>query len=445
MTVESHNEDNQSMPVAIIGMAGMFAKSANLKEYWRLLHRAEDGITEVPPTHWSAADFFNDDPKKPDHVYCTRGGFLPGISFDPAEFGIPPASLEATDTSQLLGLVGARMALQDAGYDGERQFDRDRASVIIGVTGTQELVIPLGARLGHPLWRKALDAEGVDPQTADAVMNRISDSYVPWQENSFPGLLGNVVAGRICNRLDFGGTNCVVDAACASSMSAINLAILELEAGRSDMVVTGGIDTLNDIFMHMCFAKTQILSPTGDAKPFSRKADGTVLGEGVGLLVLKRLADAERDNDRIYAVIKALRSSSDGKSQSIYAPRSEGQEKALRRAYRAAGVDPATIGLVEAHGTGTRVGDEVEFTALKNVYAGEDFQPGSCAIGSVKSNIGHTKAAAGAAGLIKAALAVHHKILLPTLKADEPDPKLAIENSQFYLNTATRPWVAPGV
>jgi len=436
-----NDQDQTPVPVAIIGMAGMFAKSADLKEYWRLLSRAEDGISDVPATHWSTEDFFNADPKKPDHVYCKRGGFLPGISFDPAEFGIPPSSLEATDTSQLLGLMAAKMALKDAGYDDTRPFDRDRASVIIGVTGTQELVIPLGARLGHPLWRKALNAEGVDAQTTEAVIARISDGYVPWQENSFPGLLGNVVAGRICNRLDFGGTNCVVDAACASSMSAINLAILELEAGRSDMVITGGIDTLNDIFMHMCFAKTQILSPTGDVKPFSSKADGTVLGEGVGLLVLKRLEDAEKDKDRIYAVIKALRSSSDGKSQSIYAPRSEGQEKALRRAYQAAQVDPGSIGLVEAHGTGTRVGDAVEFTALKNTYNGKKSTPGACAIGSVKSNIGHTKAAAGAAGLIKATLAVHHKVLLPTIKADEPDPKLDIANSPFYLSTTTRPWL----
>ena len=435
------NNDQTPVPVAIIGMAGMFAESADLKEYWRLLSRAEDGISQVPATHWSAADFFDEDPKKPDHVYCKRGGFLPGISFDPAEFGIPPSSLEATDTSQLLGLVAAKRALKDAGYDETRPFDRDRASVIIGVTGTQELVIPLGARLGHPLWRKALNAEGVDAQTTDAVIARIADGYVPWQENSFPGLLGNVVAGRICNRLDFGGTNCVVDAACASSMSAINLAILELEAGRSDMVITGGIDTLNDIFMHMCFAKTQILSPTGDVKPFSSKADGTVLGEGIGLLVLKRLEDAEKDKDRVYAVIKALRSSSDGKSQSIYAPRPEGQEKALRRAYQAAQVDPATVGLVEAHGTGTRVGDAVEFTALKNTYNGKNTTPGACAIGSVKSNIGHTKAAAGAAGLIKATLAVHHKVLLPTIKADEPDPKLDIANSPFYLSTTTRPWL----
>ncbi len=437
----TRKNNNKPVPVAIIGMAGMFAKSSDLKEYWRLLSRAEDGITEVPPTHWSTEDFFNDDPNKPDHVYCKRGGFLPGISFDPTEFGIPPSSLEATDTSQLLGLVAARRALHDAGYDSGKQFDRDRASVIIGVTGTQELVIPLGARLGHPIWRKALVAEGVDPRTTEAVISRISDGYVPWQENSFPGLLGNVVAGRICSRLDFGGTNCVVDAACASSMSAINLAILELEAGRSDMVITGGIDTLNDIFMHMCFAKTQILSPSGDAKPFSSQADGTVLGEGVGLVVLKRLADAERDQDRIYAVIKALRSSSDGKSQSIYAPRVEGQEKALKRAYRAAAVDPATIGLLEAHGTGTRVGDAVEFTALKNIYGKKDAPQGACAIGSVKSNIGHTKAAAGAAGLIKAALALHHKVLLPTLKADDPDPKLDIKNSPFYLNTTTRPWL----
>jgi acyl transferase domain-containing protein/NAD(P)-dependent dehydrogenase (short-subunit alcohol dehydrogenase family) len=431
----------QNISIAIIGLGCIFPKSSGLKEYLRLITHGEDGITDVPESHWSPNDYFDSDPKKPDHVYCKRGGFIPTIQFDPTEFGIPPNSLEATDTSQLLGLLTSKMALTDSGYGEERRFNRERTSVILGVTGTQELVIPLSSRLGFPKWLAALDAEGVPAETAQKVIDRISNAYVAWHENSFPGLLGNVVAGKICNRLDLGGTNCVVDAACASSLSAVHLAILELAFGRSDMVITGGVDTLNDIFMHMCFSKTYTLSPTGDARPFSKYADGTVLGEGIGLLVLKRLKDAEKDGDKIYAVIRAVGSSSDGKSQSIYAPRVEGQAKALRMAYETAGIDPATIELVEAHGTGTKVGDLVEFKALCQVFGKEKTSEPWCAIGSVKSMIGHTKAAAGAAGLIKTALSLYHKVLPPTLKVEEPDPKLAMHESPFYLNTEKRPWL----
>jgi acyl transferase domain-containing protein/NAD(P)-dependent dehydrogenase (short-subunit alcohol dehydrogenase family) len=434
--------NQQAIPVAIIGMGCFFPKSSGLKEFWRLIVNGENAIDEVPPTHWTAADYFDTDPKAPDHTYCTRGGFLPKVMFDPTEFGIPPNTLEATDTSQLLGLVAAKMALADAGYGDGKAFNRERTSVILGVTGTQELVIPLGARLGFPKWRQALERAGVAAATAEEVVARISDSYVSWQENSFPGLLGNVVAGRISNRLDLGGTNCVVDAACASSLSAVHMALLELTAGRSDMVITGGVDTLNDIFMHMCFAKTRILSPTGDVRPFSKDADGTVLGEGIGLLVIKRLADAEKDGDRIYAVIRGIGSASDGKSQSIYAPRPEGQALALRKAYSSAGIDPDTVELIEAHGTGTRVGDKIEFQALSQVFGDKTGSGSGCAIGSVKSMIGHTKAAAGAAGLIKSTLALHHKILPPTLKAEQPDPELGIDRSRFYLNTVTRPWLS---
>jgi len=434
------NKIPRQLPVAIIGMGCIFPKSSGLKAYWRLLFNGEDAITEVPETHWSWKDFFDADPKKPDHVYCKRGGFVPPLSFDPTEFGIPPSSLEATDTSQLLGLVVAKNALEDAFNKTDVAFNRNRTSVILGVTGTQELVIPLGARLGHPIWRRALEDSGIDPLKTEEVIRKISGSYVSWQENSFPGLLGNVVAGRISNRLDLGGTNCVVDAACASSMSAVHLAIMELISGKSDTVITGGVDMLNDIFMHMCFSKTMVLSPTGDARPFSQDADGTVLGEGIGLFVLKRLEDAQKDGNRIYAVIKGVGSSSDGKSQSIYAPRVQGQVKALKMAYDEAGIDPFTVELIEAHGTGTKVGDEVEFQALKGLFGQPDNNHRRCALGSVKSMIGHTKAASGAAGLMKAALAVYHKVLPPTLKVHEPDPRLNIHKSPFYLNTLSRPW-----
>ncbi len=426
--------------VAIIGMSCLFPKSPGLSAYWRLLFNGLDGIDEVPESHWPVQDFFNEKPGEKDRVYVKRGGFITPVDFDPMEFGIPPNLMEATDTSQLLGLVVARECLQDAGYlYTDQAFDRDRVSVILGVTGTQELVIPLGARLGHPHWRRALASAGIEGEKARQIVEKISDSYVSWQEGSFPGLLGNVVAGRISNRLDLGGTNCVVDAACASSMSALHLSMLELLSGRSDMVITGGVDTLNDIFMHMCFASTQILSPSGDVRPFSRRADGTLLGEGIGMLVLKRLADAEKDGDRVYAVIRGLGTSSDGRSQSIYAPRAAGQAKALRQAYRTAGVAPATVELIEAHGTGTRVGDRTEVEALREVFGGDDR---FCALGSVKSMIGHTKAAAGSAGLIKAALALHHKVLPATIKAEDPDPGLNLDHSPFYLNHRSRPWFA---
>ena len=422
----------------------MFAQSRDAKAFLRLLMHGIDAISDPPETHQHLCEYFDPDPKKPDHIYCNRGGYLPRIDFDPTEFGIPPSALEATDTSQLLGLVVAKQALEDAGYgnDKGRSFDRSRTSVILGVTGTQELVIPLGARLGHPTWRRALMESGIDKHKAEEVIERISQGFVSWQENSFPGLLGNVVAGRIANRLDLGGTNCVVDAACASSMSAIHMAIMELSAHRSDMVLTGGVDTINDAFMHMCFSKTHILSATGDIRPFSQNADGTALGEGIGMVVLKRLDDAQRDGDRIYAVIKGLGSASDGKSQSIYAPRESGQALALRRAYDLADVAPESIELVEAHGTGTRVGDQVEFKALCEVFGAKSSNGNRCALGSVKSNIGHTKAAAGTAGLIKTALSLYHKIIPPTLKAQPVDAKLGVEQSPFYINHNLRPWPA---
>ena len=429
-------------PLAIIGIGCLFPQANDPDAYWSNITEGIDAISDIPPTHWQIADYYDRDPKSPDMTYGQRGGFISPVPFNPMEFNIPPNIMEAIDTSQLLGLVAAGHALKDAGYGAERDYDRSRASVILGVTGTLELVIPLGARLGHPIWRQALKEAGVDETVAADVVQRISDSYVPWQENSFPGLLGNVVAGRISKQYDLGGTNCVVDAACASSFSALHLASMELASGKADMVVTGGIDTFNDIFMYMCFSKTPALSPTGNAKPFDAAADGTILGEGLGIVVIKRLADAERDGDKIYAVIRGVGSSSDGKGDAIYAPNAAGQKKALINAYNRAGVTPDSIGLLEAHGTGTKVGDAVEVNALRDVF-GEAETPW-CSLGSVKSQIGHTKAAAGAAGLIKAALALHHKVLPPTIKVEKPLEEVSAGRTPFYLTTEKRPWLSRG-
>ncbi len=426
--------------IAIIGMGAMFPDAENLTEYWQNLLSGHDSIRDIPLSHWRPSDYHAKARDAEDMTYGSKGGFLNSYRFDPLKFGITPQAIQATDTSQLLGMVVAHEALVDAGYGPEREFDRDRVSCIVGVTGALELVVPLGARLGHPIWRRALQDAGVADDVAQDVIERIKDSYVGWQEASFPGLLGNVVAGRIANRLNLGGTNAVADAACGSSLAAVKNAVLELVTGQADMVLTGGVDTFNDIFMYMCFSKTPALSPSGHAHPYDATGDGTTLGEGIGIVVLKRLADAKRDGDRIYAVIKGIGSSSDGLGKAIYAPKSEGQAKAIQRCYTQAGIDPGSVGLIEGHGTGTKVGDGVEVDGLKIVF-GSKVKP-TCALGSVKSQIGHTKAAAGAAGLIKAALALYHRVLPPTIKVSEAHPALA--GSPFYLNGTGRPWISNG-
>ena len=431
------------MPLAIVGIGSMFPKAQDVERFWSNIKHGVDAITEIPDTHWNPDDYYDANQKRPDFTYGRRGGFLDPYPFNPMKYGIPPTSIEATDTSQLLGMVVAESAMENAGYGMDKDFDRSRVSVILGITGALEMVIPLGARLGHPQWRRALKQAGLDDATIEDAVQRISDSYVDWQENSFPGLLGNVVAGRISKYLNTGGTNCVVDAACASSLSALHLAALELESGKADMVITGGTDTFNDIFMYMCFSKTPALSPTGNSKPFDHNCDGTILGEGLGMVVMKRLDDAERDGDTIYAVVKGVGSSSDGKGDAIYAPSSPGQKKALEAAYTYAGVSPDTIELLEAHGTGTMKGDAVEAAALTEVYGKHsNGKPSWCALGSVKSQIGHTKSAAGAAGLIKAALGLHHKVLPPTIKVEKPADAVAPGATPFYVNTSARPWVS---
>jgi len=433
------------VPLAIVGIGCLFPKADGPGAYWANIKHGVDCIGEVPPTHWNPTDYYDADPKSPDHTYARRGGFLTPIDFNPLEFGIAPRDLEATDTSQLLGLVAAKQALTDAGveFDTPGGTLRSKTSVILGVTGTLELVIPLGARLGHPQWRSALKDAGVADDIAQDVVERIGESYVPWQENSFPGLLGNVVAGRIANRLDLHGTNCVVDAACASSLSAVHLAAMELATGKADVVVTGGADTFNDIFMFMCFSKTPALSKSGESRPFDSNGDGTALGEGLGMVVLKRLADAEVAGDTIYAVLKGIGTSSDGKGNAIYAPSAEGQKRCLNDAYERAGVNPATVELIEAHGTGTKVGDAAEASALTDIFRKSGHALGQpwCALGSVKSQIGHTKAAAGAASLIKVALALHNKVLPPTIKVNQPVDPLNSPDSPFYVNGQMRPWL----
>ncbi|MVM38945.1 hypothetical protein GO730_17675 [Spirosoma sp. HMF3257] len=218
------------------------------------------------------------------------------------------------------------------------------------------------------------------------------------------------------------------------------MALSELIEGRCDMMLTGGVDTNNSPFMYMNFSKTPAFSLKGSIRPFDQDSDGMLVGEGLGIIVCKRLDDALRDGDRVYAVIQGMGSSSDGRFKSIYAPRPHGQAIAMQRAYDEAGYDASTVGLIEAHGTGTVAGDLAEITSTKQVFGKSNLTLNHIAIGSVKSQIGHTKAAAGIAGLIKAALALHHKVLPGTINVNQPNAELALDNSALYVNTQTRPW-----
>ncbi|MFO0728215.1 MAG: SDR family NAD(P)-dependent oxidoreductase [Myxococcota bacterium] len=433
-------------PIAVVGLAGIFPKSETEVEFWRNIVAGRDLFEDVPESHWLISDYYDRDPSAPDKTYSKRGGFLPSIDFDPLEFGIPPSSLPSIDTAQLISLVLAKRALQDACGPDLARLDREQTSVILGFTGVGEAVGPLVSRLQRPIWVKSMREAGIPEDEVQAAADRIAASYVPWQESSFPGLLGNVVSGRIANRLDLHGTNVTVDAACASALAAMSVGIDELRLGKSKLVLAGGVDANNDIFAYMCFSKTPAFSRTDESRPFSAEADGTLLGEGIGMFVLKRLDDAERDGDRVYGVVHAVGSSSDGRSKSIYAPAAEGQARALRRAYASSGFAPRSVELVEAHGTATPAGDAAEFAGLVQVFGSDAGAARQwCALGSIKSQMGHAKAAAGAAGLFKTLMALHHKILPPTIHLDRPNPALGVEDSPFYLSPVARPWIrAPG-
>jgi acyl transferase domain-containing protein len=435
-------QDREMVPIAVVGVSALFPGSADARGFWADILAGRDLVTDVPSTHWLVEDYYDPEPSALDKTYCKRGAFLSPVDFDPMEFGIPPSNMPSTDTSQILALIVAQKVLEDASQGQFAAMDRERISVVLGVTSGQQLLNSMVSRLQRPIWIKALRESGIAETEAQTICDRITKNYVPWHESTFPGLLGNVVAGRIANRFDLRGTNAVTDAACASSMAAVSMGINELQLGQSDLVITGGVDTMNDIFMYMCFSKTPALSPTGDCRPFSDAADGTLLGEGLSMIALKRLGDAERDGDRIYAVIRGIGASSDGRSKSVYAPLPEGQSRALRRTYESAGYGPETVELLEAHGTGTKAGDAAEFEGLRATFAESGRTDKQwCALGSVKSQIGHTKAAAGAAGLFKAIMALHHKVLPPTIKVERPNPALEFEKSAFYLNIQARPWV----
>lgn len=420
--------------IAITGIGTLLPGASDFPTYWENILDKRDAIQEVPERRWDWRRYYDEDRDAPDKAYSKWGGFVDEIAFDPIRYGIPPNSVPSIEPLQLLVLETVRRALEDAGFpDGviEDAALRRRTSVILGVGGGTG---PLGQCYAV---RSSLPAvEGGLSATAAA---RLPE----WTEDSFPGILLNVIAGRVANRFDLGGVNFTVDAACGSSLAAVLAAVREIEAGSSDMVIVAGADSFQNPFDFVAFSKTRALSPRGRCRTFDAGADGIAISEGVAVMVLRRLEEAEAASDRIYAVLRGVAGSSDGRDLSLTAPRLEGQKAALRRAYARAGVSPATVGLIEAHGTGTVVGDRTEIQSLAEAFAEGDAGRQVCGVGSVKSMIGHTKAAAGAAGMVKAAMALHSKVLPATLHVETPNSGVDFAQSPFYLTTDTRPWLCP--
>jgi acyl transferase domain-containing protein/NAD(P)H-dependent flavin oxidoreductase YrpB (nitropropane dioxygenase family) len=417
--------------IAIIGMSCLLPKAQDVDTYWHNILNKVDTIEEVPEYQWDWKQYYDKDPQAKDKIYSKWGGFLENIEFDPTKYGIPPSSLQSIDPMQVLLLEAADAALKDAGYD-KRAFPRENTSVILAnaghgpITALYSLRSMLGWKLAH-----------LDPATK----KELEAALPEWTEDSFPGYLGNVTAGRVANRFDLGGVNFSIDAACASSLAALHTAMAELRNGNSDVVLLSASDTHNQPGDYLSFSKTHAFSASGRCRTFDASADGIVISEGIAMLVLKRLSDAERDGDRIYAVVRGIGGSSDGRDLSLTAPRPAGQVKALLRAYKDANMLPSTVSLVEAHGTGTIAGDKAEVEALKQVFENTGARKQACAIGSVKTMIGHTKAAAGLASLIKVAKALHHKVLPPTIGVKTPNPLCHFEDGPFYINSESRPWL----
>lgn len=452
MTDSPDNRRNGSATsgdVAIIGMACTFPRARHLPQFWQNIVDGVDAIEEVSPGRWDPEVFYDPDPETEDRVYCKRGGWLPNsFHFNPLKYGTMPRAVDGAEPDQFLVLRAVYEAMEDAGYL-ERELNGPRASFILGRgnylgAGTSNLV-----QRGMFTEQMLKIIRQLHPEYNLAQLHELKTALrakLPsFGAENAPGLIPNLSTGRVANRLDFMGANFTVDAACASSLIATELGVQGLASGKDDFVLAGGAHIFSDMPLLQVFDAMRALSHTSTIRPFDRDCDGTLAGEGVGILVLKRLEDAERDSDRIYAVIKGVGSSSDGRAKSVTAPRVEGEELALRRAYEASGVAPETIGLIEAHGTGTPVGDAAEVEALHRVLGPRlSGGPPDCAIGSVKSMIGHTMPAAGSAGLIKTALALYHRILPPTLNCRQPAEAITGETSRLYVNSETRPWINGG-
>jgi malonyl CoA-acyl carrier protein transacylase len=434
--------------VAIVGVGAILPDAPNARAFWQNIKGRRYSIADVPAERWSAATYYDPDPTAPDKTYSKIGGWVRGFTFDWQRFRIPPKVAAAMDESQQWAVTIAAEALADYGYP-DRPLNLENTGVILGTAMGGELHYRTNLRVSFPEYVDALaDVAAFQKLPANVRADlligwrdQVVRRFPPITEDTMPGELANIVAGRVANVLNLRGPSFIADAACASTFAAVDAAVELLAQGQADAVLTGGVDRNMGASTFVKFCKIGALSATG-TRPFGDGADGFVMGEGAAVFLLKRLADAERDGDRIYAVIRGVGASSDGKGKGITAPNPLGQVLAVQRAWQDAGLDPATATLIEAHGTSTKVGDVTEVESLAKVFGGAE--RGRIALGSAKSNIGHLKAGAGAAGLLKTTMALYEKLLPPTLNAERPNPNIDFAATPFYLSHEPREWERPG-
>ena len=444
-------EDTSYRAIAIVGVGAILPDAENVQTFWENVKQSRYSITPVQADRWDPAFYYDTDHSAPDKTYSKIGGWARKFVWDPIKWHlpIPPRVVEAMDESQKWAIACTREALEDYGYP-HRALNTDRTAVILGNAMAGEKHYLTTLRLYFPEYAHelaqsksfaALPRE-VGEEVTRELHDRMAKRFPEITEDTMPGELANCIAGRIANVFNFHGPNYVCDAACASAMAAISSASGGLIAHDFDVAITGGIDRNMGVSTFIKFCKIGALSATG-TRPYAEGADGFVMGEGAAFFVLKRLADAEQHDDKIYAVLRGMGASSDGKGKGITAPNPIGQKIAIERAWQNAGLSPATATLIEGHGTSTAVGDVVEVQSMIDVLANAHLPARSVALGSVKSNFGHLKGAAGAAGLLKTVLALRDKVLPPSVHGEHLNPNIDFAHSPLYVNTELRPWTMP--
>ncbi|MDY0000359.1 MAG: SDR family NAD(P)-dependent oxidoreductase [Polyangia bacterium] len=438
--------DSRDNAIAVIGIGARVPGAPDARTFLSNLRAGVYSITEVPTARWDPAIFFHPDPSVPDRTYSRIGGFLSDFEAPLRRWRIPPGVAAATDPTQILALEVTQQALEDAGLL-EWDFPRSRCAVILGNSMGGDLRDRNMVRLAFALFARALQGSETARQLEERdrralleeVEERVLAGHAPITEDTMAGELANVVAGRVAAAYRLTGPSFTVDAACASSLAAVSQAVRSLRTHECDLVITGGVDRNMSVSAYVKFCKTMALSANRSA-PFDASADGFVMGEGAGVLVLRRLEDAEREGDRIRAIIRGVGASSDGGGRGITSPSPDGQLQALRRAWTDANLEPSTLGLVEAHGTSTPVGDAAEVETLCRLLGSRANGARPVAVGSVKSNIGHLKSAAGAAGLVKAILSMEERTLFPSLNFSEPNLALRRKDLPIQIQTSLEPW-----
>ena len=421
-----HDSASSAHAIAVVGIGCQYPGARDLRELWENIIARRRQFRRMPDVRLPLADYHDPDPAAPDKTYGTRAALIDGFVCDWQQRFIPQSTYETADIAHWLALETALKTLADAGLS-RQNVASERSGVILGNTLTGEHTRATAMRQRWPFVRKSLiaaaSARGIAGAGLDGLVATMQDYYqsvfAPTTEDSLSGALSNTIAGRICNHLNFHGGGYTVDGACSSSLIAVATAATALVNRDMDFVLAGGVDVSLDTFELIGFAKTGALT-RGDMSVYDRRASGFIPGEGCGFVALKRLADARAAGDRVYAVLRGWGISSDGKG-GLTAPSRDGQAKALRRAYERAGYAAASVDFFEGHGTGTPVGDRVEIEGIAQAV-------GTPAAGAVraqgltsfKSLVGHTKAAAGVGGFIKAVLAVNRRVLPPTCGCQEP-------------------------